>query len=103
MLKDWGKMLGREILIAFLLGLTMALAVSSIGWYRGGPGVAVVVSITMVVVVIVGSLIGMSLPFVLSRVKLDPATASAPLVATLADASGVFIYFAIATMFLFPS
>lgn len=102
MLKDWGRMLGREILIAFLLGLTMALAVSSIGWYRGGPGVAVVVSITMVVVVIVGSLIGMSLPFVLSRVKLDPATASAPLVATLADASGVFIYFAIATMFLFP-
>jgi magnesium transporter len=103
MLKDWGKMLGREILIAFLLGLTMALAVSSIGWYRGGPGVAVVVSITMVVVVIVGSLIGMSLPFVLSRVNLDPATASAPLVATLADASGVFIYFAIATMFLFPT
>ena len=103
MLKDWGKMLGREILIAFLLGLTMALAVSSIGWYRGGPGVAVVVSITMVVVVIVGSLIGMSLPFVLSRVNLDPATASGPLVATLADASGVFIYFAIATMFLFPS
>jgi magnesium transporter len=102
MLKDWGRMLGREILIAFLLGLTMALAVSGIGWYRGGSGVAVVVSLTMVLVVIVGSLIGMSLPFVLSRLKLDPATASAPLVATLADASGVFIYFWIATAFLFP-
>lgn len=103
MLKDWGKMLGREILIALLLGLTMAAAVSSIGWYRGGPGVAVAVSITMVLVVVVGSLIGMSLPFVLSRFKLDPATASAPLVATLADAAGVFIYFAVATTILFPS
>ena len=102
MLKDWGRMLGREILIAVLLGLTMALAVSGIGWYRGGPGVALAVAMTMVLVVLVGSLIGMSLPFVLSRLKLDPATASAPLVTTLADASGVFIYFGVATAILFP-
>lgn len=102
-LKDWGRMLGREILIALLLGLTMALAVSAIGWYRGGSGVAVAVSLTMVLVVVVGSLIGMSLPFVLSRFNLDPATASAPLVATLADASGVFIYFAVATSILLPA
>jgi magnesium transporter len=103
MLKDWGKMLGREILIALLLGLTMALAVSGIGWYRGGPGVALAVALTMVLVVLVGSLIGMSLPFILSRLKLDPATASAPLVTTMADAAGVFIYFGIATLILFPS
>lgn len=103
MLKDWGKMLGREVLIAVLLGLTMALAVSGIGWYRGGPGVAVAVALTMVLVVVVGSLIGMSLPFILSRFKLDPATASAPLVTTLADAAGVFIYFGVATMILFPT
>jgi magnesium transporter len=56
----------------------------------------------MVLVVMVGSLIGMSLPFILSRFKLDPATASAPLVTTLADASGVFIYFGVATAILFP-
>jgi magnesium transporter len=103
MLKDWGRMLGREILIALLLGLTMALAVSGIGWYRGGMGVAMAVAITMVLVVVVGSLIGMSLPFVLSRFNMDPATASAPLVTTMADAAGVFIYFAVATMILFPS
>jgi magnesium transporter len=102
MLKDWGRMLGREVLIAALLGLTMALAVSGIGWYRGGPGVALAVALTMVLVVLVGSLIGMSLPFILSRFKLDPATASAPLVTTLADASGVFIYFGVATAILFP-
>jgi len=103
MLKDWGRMLGREILIALLLGLTMALAVSGIGWYRGGAGVALAVAITMVLVVIVGSLIGMSLPFVLSRFRMDPATASAPLVTTIADAAGVFIYFAVATAILFPA
>jgi magnesium transporter len=103
MLKDWGHMIAREVLIALLLGLTMALAISGIGWYRGGPGVALAVAITMVLVVVVGSLIGMSLPFLLSRFKLDPATASAPLVTTMADAAGVFIYFAVATMILFPS
>jgi magnesium transporter len=103
MLKDWGRMIGREVLIAILLGVTMALAISGIGWYRGGAGVALTVGITMVLVVVVGSLIGMSLPFVLSRFRLDPATASAPLVATMADAAGVFIYFAVATMILFPS
>jgi magnesium transporter len=103
MLKDWGRMIGREVLIALLLGVTMALAISGIGWYRGGPGVALTVALTMVLVVIVGSLIGMSLPFVLSRFKMDPATASAPLVATMADAAGVFIYFAVATAILFPS
>jgi magnesium transporter len=103
MLKDWGRMLGREILIALLLGLTMALAVSGIGWYRGGAGVALAVATTMVVVVVVGSLIGMSLPFILSRFRLDPATASGPLVATMADAAGVFIYFAVATAILVPA
>jgi magnesium transporter len=103
MLKDWASMLGREIVIAVGLGLTMALAVSGIGWYRGGPGVAAAVAITMVLVVVVGSLIGMSLPFALSRFKMDPATASAPLVTTMADAAGVFIYFAVATAILFPS
>jgi magnesium transporter len=64
--------------------------------------VALAVALTMVLVVMVGSLIGMSLPFILSRFKLDPATASAPLVTTLADASGVFIYFGVATAILFP-
>lgn len=102
-LKDWARMLGREVLVALLLGLTMALAVAGIGWYRGGPGVALAVTLTMVLVVVVGSLIGMLLPFVLSRFKLDPATASAPLVTTLADAAGVFIYFGVATAILFPA
>ncbi len=100
MLRDWSKMLGREIMVAGLLGLTMALAVSSIGIFRGGPEIALVVSLTMVIIVITGSIIGMSLPFVLSRFRMDPAAASAPLITSLADAIGVLIYFGMATWLL---
>lgn len=102
-LGDWGRMLGREVVVAALMGLTMALAVSLIGIVRAGPDVAVVVAASMVLIVIVGSVIGMTLPFVLTRFGLDPATASAPLITSIADASGVVIYFTIATAFLFPA
>ena len=54
----------------------------------------------MVTIVLFGSLLGMCLPFVLERFKVDPATASDPLVTTLIDASGVVIYFSIATLLL---
>lgn len=99
-LRDWGSMLGREVIVAALLGVTMALAVSGLGWWRGGPEIAVVVASSMVLIVLVGSTIGMSMPFLLSRFKLDPATASAPLITSIADAAGVLIYFSIAFTFL---
>ncbi|TVR58649.1 MAG: magnesium transporter [Candidatus Competibacteraceae bacterium] len=98
--KDWAWMLGREFAVAGALGLTMGLAVSGIGWFRGGPEIAAVVAMTMLVVVMTGSLIGMSLPFLLNRLGMDPATASAPLVTTIADVVGVLIYFGIATRIL---
>ncbi|TFH87533.1 magnesium transporter [Billgrantia azerbaijanica] len=95
--KDWGKLFGRELLVAGSLGLTMALAVAPIGVMRGGEAVAVIVAMSMVTIVLFGSLLGMCLPFVLNRLGWDPATASAPLVTTLIDATGVLIYFTIAT------
>jgi magnesium transporter len=98
--KDWGKLLGRELLVAGSLGLTMAIAVTPIGIMRGGNALAFVVATSMITIVLFGSLLGMCLPFVLERFKLDPATASAPLVTTLIDASGVVIYFSIATTVL---
>ena len=98
--KDWSKMLGRELLVAGSLGLTMAIAVAPIGIFRGGEAVAIIVALSMVTIVLFGSLIGMCLPFVLERFKVDPATASAPLVTTLIDATGVLIYFSIATAIL---
>ncbi len=99
-LADWGQMLGRELLVAAALGLTMAAAVAGIGAVRGGPQIALIVAATMVLVVITGSIVGMSLPFLLSRFKLDPASASAPLITSIADVAGVVIYLGIATAVL---
>lgn len=101
-LSDWGRMLGREVLVAALMGLTMAVAVSLVGLVRA-PEIVLVVALSMVLIVMVGSVIGMTLPFVLTRLRLDPATASAPLITSIADATGVLIYFAIATAVLFPA
>lgn len=99
-IKDWFKMFTKEISVAMLLGVTMALAVSVIGVIRGGMDIAIVVSLTMVLIVIVGSLIGMSLPFIFKKLKLDPATASGPLITSIADIVGVLIYFSIAAWYL---
>lgn len=97
---DWRRMLGREFLVALMLGVTMALAVWALGWLRGGVEIAMVISLTMLLVVMVGSVIGVSLPFLLDRFKMDPATASAPLITTIADGVGVLIYLNIAAMIL---
>jgi magnesium transporter len=101
-LKDWRNLILRELMIATALGATMAIIVSPIGVLRGGSDIALVVGSTMVLVVIIGSLVGMSLPFLLSRLRLDPATASAPLVTTISDVVGVLIYFSLATTLLGP-
>lgn len=98
--RDWGRLISKEIFVATALGLTMALAVMAVGYFRAGPNIALVVSITMIVVVMVGSLIGMVLPLLLKRLNFDPATASTPLITTIADVSGVLIYFGIATAVL---
>lgn len=99
-LKDWKKLITRELVIALALGLTMALLVFPVGVMRGGYDIAMVIGVTMVFVVMVGSLVGLSLPFLLSKFNLDPATASGPLVTTIADAVGVILYFSIATSLL---
>lgn len=99
-MRDWWRMLGREFGVALALGATMAIAVASLGVLRGGPQIALIVASSMVLIVLLGSLIGMSLPFLLSRFKLDPATASGPLITSIADAAGVLVYFGIATQVL---
>ena len=99
-ISDWGRVLGRELVVAILLGLSMAAAIAVIGVFRGGPDIAIVIALSMVVIVIAGSMIGMLLPFILSRFNMDPATASTPLVTSIADATGVLIYFSIAKAFL---
>lgn len=99
-LSDWFFLLSKEVFVAGLLGLSMGMAVSLVGFFRAGPEIALVVSLTMVCTVLFGSLVGMSLPFILSKVNMDPATASAPLITSIADIGGILIYFSIATYML---
>ena len=62
--------------------------------------VALVVALALVGVVLWGSLVGSMLPFALQRAGLDPATSSAPFVATLVDVTGLIIYFTVALIVL---
>ncbi|SET36535.1 magnesium transporter [Marinobacter segnicrescens] len=98
--KDWGMLLGKDILVATGLGLTMAAAVTVVGVVKAGPDIATVVAISMLIVVLMGSIIGMLLPFLLDKLQFDPATASMPLITTIADVSGVLIYFTVASVVL---
>ena len=98
--RDWLRLWGRELSVSLALGATMGAAVSLIGLWRGGIEVALVVALAMVCVVVVGSMIGVLLPMLLERLKFDPATASTPLITSIADISGILIYFAIAVAIL---
>jgi magnesium transporter len=97
---DWWRLFFREIGVSAAMGLAMAIAVFCIAWFRGGALLALAVALSMFAVVVVGSLLGTVLPMVLNKLKLDPATASAPVIASMADIFGILIYFSIATAVL---
>ncbi|EIK98515.1 MgtE integral membrane protein [Pseudomonas sp. M47T1] len=99
-MKDWLRLLWRECFVALALGITMAVAVALLGAARGGWDISMVVAGSMLIIVLVGSLIGMSLPFLFSRLNMDPAVASGPLITSIADAAGVLVYFGIASVVL---
>jgi len=98
--RDWFQITAKELAVATSLGITMGFVVWWLGIWRAGPQVAIVVTLTMMIVVMIGSIIGISLPFLLRKLKMDPAVASAPLVATVSDVFGVLVYFALASAFL---
>ncbi len=99
-LKDWLWLTGREVLVALALGGTMAAAVAGLGYWRGGGEIALVVGLSMASIVLVGCMVGLSLPFVLDRFGFDPAGASGPLVTSICDATGVMVYLYIASQLL---
>jgi magnesium transporter len=109
-LKDWWRVALREIpsgltlgLILGLIGVTRILVWQYSGWYNYGPHyplIAVAVGLSLVGVVGFGSLAGSMLPFLLRRLGFDPASASAPFVATLVDVTGLVIYFTVALLVL---
>ncbi len=98
--QDLAHLLAKETAVSAALGVTMGLAIWGVGAIQGGTEIGIAVALSMVCVVVVGSLFGMVLPFLLHRLRLDPAAASAPLVTSIADILGVLIYLAIATAIL---
>lgn len=97
---DYWKVAWREARVAMGLGLSMAAAVFGVAWWRSGLDVAMVVAMSMTIIVILGSLVGASLPFILRKLGQDPAAASSPLVTSIADILGVLIYLGIASAML---
>jgi magnesium transporter len=108
-LRDWWRVLRREIgaglglgMILGMIGLARILLWQAIGGTYGVHfmRIALTVAFSLVGVVLWGSVAGSMLPFVLRRAGFDPASASAPLVATLVDVTGLVIYFSIASIVL---
>jgi magnesium transporter len=99
-LSHWLHTTGREMVVGIMLGVIMGLCCYVLGLFFGGPDIALIVGTTMVAIILVANIIGTLLPFLLTWVKLDPAVASSPLIATIMDASGLLIYFWIATLVL---
>jgi magnesium transporter len=108
-LRDWWRIMRREI----PTGLSLGLILAAIGLMRiilwehlfGSYGdhyllVAITVALSLIGVVMWGALAGSMLPFILRSLGLDPASASAPFVATLVDVSGLVIYFSVASLVL---
>jgi magnesium transporter len=109
-LRDWWRVALRELPSGLALGAILgAIGVGRVllwqyfGLYAYGPHyvrVAVTVGAALVGVVTFGSLAGSMLPFLLKRLGFDPASASAPFVATLVDVTGLVIYFTVALLVL---
>lgn len=108
-LRDWHRILGREISAGLSLGLILAVlgfmrvAVWEWAFQAYGPHyllVGLTVAVSLVGVVMWGTISGSMLPFAIRRIGFDPASASAPFVATLVDVSGLIIYFTAAHLIL---
>ena len=94
---------GRSARSSGVIGIVRIMPVAELRLYDYGPHwqlVALTVGFALVGVVTFGSLAGSMLPFALKRLGFDPASASAPFVATLVDVTGLVIYFTVAVVIL---
>lgn len=109
-LRDWWRVALRELpagiaLGSFLglIGVTRIISWQMLGLYDYGTYwylIAATVGMALVCIVTFGSLVGSMLPFIMQRLGFDPASASAPFVATLVDVTGLVIYFSVALVIL---
>jgi magnesium transporter len=108
-LRDWWRVARREIGAGALLGAGLGviglvrILLWQALWQSYGEHafrVGLTVAISLVGVVLLGTIAGSMLPFVLRRAGVDPASASTPFVATLVDVAGVVVYFTVASLLL---
>jgi len=108
-LRDWWLVVRREVISGLGLGLILAaiglarILLWQVLFHTYGQHhllIALSVATSLVGVVLWGTLVGSMLPFLLRRLGADPASASAPFVATLVDVTGLIIYFTVATVTL---
>lgn len=109
-LSDWWFVMRREILsgitlgaILGVIGLLRITIWQKFGWYDYGEHwllIGMTVLFSLIGIVMWGTLVGSMTPIILKKLKLDPATSSAPFVATLVDVTGLIIYFSIAAVIL---
>lgn len=108
-LQDWFKVMVRELFTGFSLGIILGTIgfIRILIWQEATHlygehwlFVAITVFLSLIGVVMWGTFIGSMLPFVLKRLGFDPATSSAPFVATLVDVTGIVIYFTVAIQIL---
>jgi magnesium transporter len=100
-LEDWMKSVTKETFVGVLLGIAMAVIAGGVSQlYGGDTKIAFIVGLSMISIVFVSNSFGALLPFVLSRLKVDPAAASTPLITSIMDVLGLIIYFSIAVVIL---
>ncbi len=109
-LKDWWRVMRREILSGLLLGSLLGLIgfFRILVWHSLIPNIygehwltlGITVGLALIGVVLWGTLCGSMLPMILKRLGADPAVSSAPFVATLVDVTGLVIYFSVAFLTL---
>lgn len=109
-IKDWWFVMRREIASGFFLGLILGIigliritVWQQLGWYDYGDHwllMGITICVSLIGIVLWGTLAGALIPLILKRLKMDPATSSAPFVATLVDVTGLIIYFSIAALIL---
>jgi len=108
--KSWWYVMRKELLTGLILGsilgtigLIRVCIWQKAGFYDYGEfwlWIGITIAFSLVFIVLWGTLAGSMIPFLLKKLKLDPATASAPFVATLVDVTGLLIYFSVAAIFL---
>ncbi len=100
--RDVWFIIQRELPVAAALGITIAVLEAILAYFAKGVGwdVLMVVGLSMLACTALGGIIGALLPFAARRIGTDPATLSAPMITSIMDLLGVFIYFSIAYAFL---